>query len=87
MGDKRKIQFTDEYISELKDLGKAIRYARKKSGLSLRGLSEECGVMFYQLSLIENGKCGTSTHTLHRIVNALNTTVREAYENLEMEEA
>lgn len=87
MSKRKKIELTDDYVSELKDLGRAIRYARRESGMSLRDLSTVCGVMHYQISNIENGKIGTTTHTLHRILSALDTTIREVYENLELIES
>jgi len=86
MSEGRRINMTEEYISELKELGLALKYARRNAGFSIRKLSSECGVMPYQICGIENGDIGTTIHTLHRIFKALGTTMRKAYENLEMEE-
>ena len=79
-------ELTENYVSELVDLGKALRHARKKRGMSMRDLHAVSGVQFYQICNIENGKTGTKTATLHKLFNALETSIRDAYRDLELYE-
>jgi transcriptional regulator with XRE-family HTH domain len=86
MGKSRKIEMTEDYINELKDIGKAVRHARKKAGMSMRDVTAVSGVQAFQLCNIENAKTGTKTSTLHRLFKSMGTTMREAFKALELYE-
>ena len=53
-----------------KDVGQAVRTARKAAGLTQRELAEECGCGVRFLSELENGK---PTIELGRAIRVLNT--------------
>lgn len=83
---KQRLPLEGKYLQDLKELGEVLRNAREYAGMSMRALSAESGVMAYQISDIENAKTGTKTATLHKLFNALNVSIREAYKMREMME-
>ncbi len=53
-------------------LGAKIKAARRAAGLSLRTLSERCGLSYSFLSDLENGKRSISVRNLYALAFALN---------------
>jgi ribosome-binding protein aMBF1 (putative translation factor) len=68
---------------DLADVGKMVKLARMQSGLSLRDLSENCGVPYFKISEIENGKTGTTIYTLSRIMSCLDKSIRDGFNDLD----
>lgn len=56
-------------------IGQRIRTLRKRRGLSLRALSEECGLSFNAISRIERGENSPTVSTLHRLATALGVPI------------
>ena len=56
-------------------IGQQIAQLRKEKGLSLRELSERCGVTFQNINKIENGKYNTGVDILGKIADALNSSI------------
>lgn len=56
-------------------IGQQIVQLRKEKGLSLRELSERCGVTFQNINKIENGKYNTGIDILGKIADALNSSI------------
>ncbi len=68
--------------NDLTDVGKMVRLARIQAGFSLRDLSENCGVPYFMISNIENGKAGTTIYTLSRIMSCLDKSIRDGFNDL-----
>jgi len=62
-------------IRSLKDLGHAIRQARKAAGLSQSQLAEHSGVWQETISKIENGHTGTRVETAFELLAALDLEI------------
>ena len=56
-------------------IGQQIAQLRKEKGLSLRELSERCGVTFQNINKIENGKYNTGIDILGKIADALDSSI------------
>lgn len=56
-------------------IGQQIAQLRKEKGLSLRELSERCGVTFQNINKIENGKYNTGIDILGKIADALEVDI------------
>jgi transcriptional regulator with XRE-family HTH domain len=69
---------------DLEDIGKMVKLARRQAGFSLRELSHYCGVAYYKISEIENGKSGTTIFTLSKIMKCLDKSIREGFKDLGM---
>lgn len=57
------------------DIGQRIRALREQRELSLRALSEECGLSFNAISRIERGENSPTVSTLHRLATALGVPI------------
>lgn len=62
-------------------VGQRIRRLRREAELSLRGLAAGAGCSVSVLSRIENGQANPSLSMLHAIVNALNSNIRELFDD------
>ena len=56
-------------------IGQRIAQLRKEKGLSLRQLSEECGITYQNINKIENGKYNTGIDILGKIADALGAEI------------
>jgi len=64
-------------------LGKNIRAARKKNGLTLRDMVEETGLGLGSLSEIENGNSDPKLSTIIKICSCLWLSFEDVLENCE----
>ena len=62
-------------IRSLKDLGHAIRQARKAAGLSQSQLADRSGIWQETISKIENGHTGTRVETAFELLAALDLEI------------
>jgi len=67
--------------SQTIDIGKSLRNIRGTRNLSIRSLSELCGLAVNTLSLIENGKTSPSVKTLSKIANALELPITAFFDS------
>ena len=56
-------------------IGQRIAQLRKEKGLSLRQLSEECGITYQNINKIENGKYNTGIDIIGKIADALGAEI------------
>lgn len=76
----------EDYSTDKKFIGRVVRYWRTKTKMSLRDLAAVSGVQFWQIQHIESGKAGTTLYTLHKMLKAMGTDVKEAFrEFIQME--
>lgn len=71
--DKHEDRFTTEL--DYAAIGRRIRTARKKQGLTQETLAEMAGLSIPHMSNIENGRTKVSLQSLVHVANALRTTV------------
>ena len=64
-----------EMMNHREKIGQQIAQLRKEKGLSLRELSERCGVTFQNINKIENGKYNTGIDILGKIADALDSSI------------
>jgi transcriptional regulator with XRE-family HTH domain len=64
---------------ESPDVGGRVRALRAKRGLSLRKLSELCGLSINAISLIERGETSPTVSSLYLIANALSVRITEFF--------
>lgn len=64
-------ELNTESNSQLINIGDRLRKLREARGLSIRSLSQKCGLAVNTLSLIENGKTSPSINTLTKITKSL----------------
>ena len=64
-----------EMMNHREKIGQQIAQLRKEKGLSLRELSERCGVTFQNINKIENGKYNTGIDILGKIADALEADI------------
>ena len=64
-----------EMMNHREKIGQQIAQLRKEKGLSLRELSERCGVTFQNINKIENGKYNTGIDILGKIADALEVDI------------
>lgn len=57
-------------------IGQRIAQLRKEKGLSLRELSDKCGVTYQNINKIENGKYNVGIDILWRIADALGAEIK-----------
>ena len=57
-------------------IGQRIAQLRKEKGLSLRQLSEQCGVTFQNINKIESGRYNVGIDILGRIADALGVEIK-----------
>lgn len=62
------------------EVGKNIRALREAQGLSLRMVSERCGLSINAISQIERGENSPTVATLHRLATALNVQITEFFQ-------
>jgi transcriptional regulator with XRE-family HTH domain len=67
--------------SALDDIGTRLRQGRNDVGISVRELARKAGVSASLVSQIENGKARPSVATLYALVQHLNLTVDELFED------
>jgi transcriptional regulator with XRE-family HTH domain len=58
-------------------IGRTVREARMRAGLTMSALAQRCGVSQPHLSQLENGKVSPSIATLYRLANALGLSPQE----------
>jgi transcriptional regulator with XRE-family HTH domain len=63
------------------DIGESLRKLREGRNLSIRSLSELCGLAVNTLSLIENGKTSPSVNTLTKIAKALEIPITAFFDS------
>jgi transcriptional regulator with XRE-family HTH domain len=61
-------------------LGERLRHIRRLRNLRLRDIAREAGCSESMLSKIESGKAAPSLHTLHKLAEALGTTVAALFD-------
>lgn len=69
----------------LKDLGQVIQAKRKQKGISQGNLSLKAGLQYHYVGVIERGKRNATYLILRRIAKALDLTVSELLEGVDME--
>ncbi|MFN2195382.1 MAG: cupin domain-containing protein [Anaerolineales bacterium] len=62
------------------DVGKRLRHLREQQGLSLRMVSERCGLSINAISQIERGENSPTVASLHRLANALNVQITDFFQ-------
>lgn len=67
---------TEEKIAQRKKIGGMIAEIRKSKGISLRQLSDMCGVTFQNINKVENGRYNVSVDILAKICDALGCEFR-----------
>lgn len=67
------------------NLGQTLRHVRRLKALRLRDVAERAGCSESLLSKIETGKAAPSLLTLHRITEALGTTVAACFSDRDVE--
>lgn len=70
----------DEFLSELKDLGKRLRNLRKHRKLRLLDMEILSGIQDSKLSRIERGLENIEFHTIFKIAKALQVKVIEVFD-------
>lgn len=60
----------------IEDIGRVLKEARKRKGLSQRALSEQSGVRQYQISKIENGAVDLRISSLIELARALDLDLK-----------
>jgi quercetin dioxygenase-like cupin family protein/DNA-binding XRE family transcriptional regulator len=63
-------------------IGRSLRAARRRAGLTMDALAELTGVSQPHLSQMENGRTSPSISTLYRLANALGVTAQELLPDL-----
>ena len=76
---KQNIGMGDSYTENLLFLGQVVRFARKSRKMSIRDLWFDSGVQIYQISNIENGKSAFRIKTFHRLFEAMEYPLEEAF--------
>lgn len=71
--------------SDSTSLGRTLRHVRRLKNLRLRDVAERAGCSESLLSKIENGKAAPSLQTLHRVTEALGTTVAACFSDQDAE--
>lgn len=71
----------ESYTKNLIFMGEVIRFARKSRKMSIRDLSFDSGVMVYQISNMENGKSQFRIKTYHRLFEAMEYPLEEAFKD------
>ena len=82
MKQKGEKAISGQYKEDLTQVGKALRHARNKAGMSVRDLHFESGIYPYMISNIENGKQGTRIATLSKLFECLGVTMSQAFSDL-----
>jgi transcriptional regulator with XRE-family HTH domain len=62
------------------EVGKRLRAMRGAEGLSLRSLSERCGLSINAISLIERGESSPTVSSLHKLATALGRPIADFFE-------
>ena len=62
------------------EVGKRLRLMRSAEGLSLRSLSERCGLSINAISLIERGESSPTVSSLHKLATALGRPITDFFE-------
>ena len=70
-----------ERVDALEDIGTRLRQGRTEVGISVRELARKAGVSPSLVSQIETGKARPSVATLYALVQHLNLTVDELFDN------
>ena len=65
--------------SEL-NVGQRLRSIREQRGLSMRALSERCGLSTNAISMIEHGENSPTVSTLQRLANALSVNIADFFQ-------
>lgn len=63
------------------NVGQRLRSIREQRGLSMRALSERCGLSTNAISMIEHGENSPTVSTLQRLANALNVNITDFFQN------
>ena len=62
-------------------VGERVRALREDRGYSLRGLAQRCGLSVNAVSLIEKGENSPTVASLHRLAEALGTSITDFFED------
>ena len=73
------------YDVNIKDFGIGLRKIRISKGLSQDDLESRCGSYKYYISNIENGKGNPSLKTISSILESLDMTMQDFYNELNQE--
>ena len=61
------------------NVGQRLRSIREQRGLSMRALSERCGLSTNAISMIEHGENSPTVSTLQRLANALSVNITDFF--------
>jgi transcriptional regulator with XRE-family HTH domain len=75
---------SDEFLGSV--LGRSLRAARRRAGLTMDALAELSGVSQPHLSQMENGRVSPSISTLYRLANALGVSPQQLLPNMAQDE-
>jgi DNA-binding XRE family transcriptional regulator len=75
---------SDEFLGSV--LGRSLRAARRRAGLTMDSLAEMSGVSQPHLSQMENGRVSPSISTLYRLANALGVSPQQLLPNMAEDE-
>lgn len=62
-----------------REVGRRIREARERRGLSLKALAERCGLSLNAISRIERGESSPTVASLHRLASALELPITDFF--------
>lgn len=74
-------------INQEPQVGQRIRELRERDRLSLRALSERCGLSINAISQIERGENSPTVASLHRLANAFNVPITDLFRTEENQRA
>lgn len=63
------------------NVGTKLRILREQRGMSLRELSQRCGLSFNAISRIERGENSPTVSSLHQLASALNVSITAFFED------
>ena len=61
---------------EIEEIGKKIKELREERGLTVRELAEQSGVIYVNISKLENGKYNASIAILNKLLEVLGAELR-----------
>ncbi len=70
-----------KYFPDSKSIGERLKKIRVERDLSIREMSEICGLAVNTLSLLENGKTTPTINTLQNIANSLRIPITSFFDN------
>ena len=61
---------------EIEDIGKKIKELREEQGLTIRELADKTGVIYVNISKLENGKYNAGIPILNKLLDALDAELK-----------